>query len=133
MVGGEPSDHMTRAEKVWDIRRRCIRANSGVLWNDHGDILKRVIRQPGTVQGRAVLTKIMLVDVLKTWEWIYEKTADRRDDDKDAADVFREIAHQIEALWDRTADDLTQQSDKVIDLLADRLLVEVPRAKRKRA
>jgi hypothetical protein len=122
---------MTRAEKVWDIRRRCIRGNEGVLWNDHGDILKRVIRQPGAVQGIAVPTKIMLVDALTTWEWVNERRADRFDDE-DATDVFKEIAAQIEALWDRAADDLTQQSDKVIDLLADHLLADIPRAKPKR-
>lgn len=124
---------MTRAEKVLDIHRRCIRANDGVLWNDHGDILKRVIRQPGEVQGYAINSKITLVDVLKTWEWVYQKTADRRDDDDDAGEVYKEIVQQIEALWDRAADDLAQQNDKVIALLVDHLLVEIPRAKRKRA
>jgi hypothetical protein len=123
--------NMTGAEKAWDIRRRCIRANEGVLWDDHGNILKRVIRRPGEVQGIAVPTKIMLTDVLKTWEWVYEKTTDRHDDE-DAVQVHKEIAQQIEGLWDRAADDLTQQSDKVIDLLADHLLVDIPRVKRKR-
>src|SRR5271163_151502 len=42
---------MTRAEKVWDIRRRCIRGNEGVLWDDHGNVLKRIIRREGEVQG----------------------------------------------------------------------------------
>jgi DNA phosphorothioation-dependent restriction protein DptG len=122
---------MTRAQKVSELRRRCIRANEGVLWDDHGNVLKRVIRQPGEVQGYTVLTKIMLIDVLKTWEWVYQKTADRRDDDEDAAEVHKEIAQQIETLWDCAADDLTQQSDKVIDLLAEHVLVDIPRAKRK--
>jgi hypothetical protein len=123
---------MTRAEKVWEIRRRCIRANEGVLWNDHGDILKRVIRQPDTIQGVAVPTKIMLADVLKTWEWVNGKQTDRSND-QDSTDVFREIAAQIGTLSDRAADDLTSQSDRCIDLLAEHLLVEIPRAKRKRA
>jgi hypothetical protein len=104
---------MTRAEKVWDVRRRCIRANDGVLWNDHGDVLKRVIRHGTAVQGVAVPTKITLTDVLKTWEWVNDRRADGSDDE-DAADVFKVIAVQIEALWDRAADDRTQQSDKCI-------------------
>jgi len=123
---------MTRAQKVYDLIRRCVRGNENVLWLDHGDILKRVIRQPGAIEGRAVPTKVMLVDVLKTWEWVRERTADLRDDDADATAVHKEIAEQVETLWDRTADDLTQQSDKVLDLLADHLLVEIPRARRKR-
>ena len=123
---------MTRAEKVWNIRQRCIRANDGVLWDDHGNVLKRVIRDPGAVQGVAVPTKITLVDVLNTWKWVYGKTEETRDDDDDAVEVFKEIATRIEALWDRAADDLMQQSDKCVDLLADHLLVTVPRAKRKR-
>jgi hypothetical protein len=122
---------VTRAVKVWDIRRRCIRANDGVLWNDHGDILKRVIRHGREAQGVAVPTKITLTDVLTTWEWVNDRRPNRSDDE-DAADVFKEIAAQIEALWDRTADDLTQQSDKCIDRLAEHLLVEIPRSKRKR-
>jgi hypothetical protein len=122
---------MTRAEKVWDIRRRCIRANDGVLWNDHGDVLKRVIRHGTAVQGVAVPTKITLTDVLKTWEWVNDRRAERSDD-QDAADVFKEISEKIEALWDRAADDLAQQSDKCIDQLAEHVLLEIPRAKRKR-
>jgi len=123
---------MTRAEKVWDIRRRCIRANEGVLWDDHGNVLKRVIRHQGEVQGIAVPTKIMLSDVLQTWRWLYQKSADRRDDDEDAAEAFKEIAERIEVLWDSAADDLLQQSDKVIDLLSDYLLADIPRAKSRR-
>jgi hypothetical protein len=118
---------MTRAEKVWSIRQRCIKANDGVLWNDHGDVLKRVIRQ-----GEAVPTKIGLADVLLTWKWVYDKRTDKDDGDQDAADVFNEISVQIEALWDRAANDLTAQSDKCIDLLAEHLLVDIPRAKRTR-
>jgi len=124
--------NMTRAEKVWDLYTRCVRANDSVLFHDHGRVLKRVFRQPGQVQGIAVVTKLTLTDVLKSWEWVYQKTADRRDDDEDAAATYKEIAQQIEALWDRGADDLSQQSDKVIDLLAEHLLVDIPRANRKR-
>lgn len=122
---------MTRAEKVWEVRRRCIRANDGVLWNDHGDILKRAVRDAGAVQGVAVPAKITLADVLKTWEWVNDRRTDRSDDD-DAADVFKEVAAQIETLWDRAGDDLIQQSDRCIDQLAEHLLVEIPRAKNKR-
>ena len=121
---------MTRAEKVWNLYTRCVRANDGVLFHDHGRVLKRVHRQPGKVEGIAAPTKLMLADVLKTWEWVHQKTAHTRDDDEDAAEVYKEIAQQTEALWDRGADDLSQQSDKVIDLLADHLLVDVPRANR---
>ena len=124
---------MTRADKVWDLHTRCVRANDSVLFHDHGRVLKRVFRRPGEVQGTAAPTRLTLADVLKTWEWVYQRTADRRDDDEDAAEVRKEIAQQIEALWDRDADDLTQQSDKVIDLLAEHLLVDIPRTKRKRA
>ena len=118
---------MSRAEKVWSIRQRCIKANEGVLWNDHGDILKRVIRQ-----RIAVPTKICLADVLQTWKWVYDKRVDKSDGDEDAAELFKEIAAQIEALWDQTANDLGSQSDKCIDLLADQLLVVLERAKRRR-
>jgi hypothetical protein len=123
---------MTRAQKVWDLYTRCVRANDGALFHDHGRVLKRVMRRPGEVQGIAVPTKLMLADVLKSWEWVYQKTADGRDDDDDTAEVYKEIARQIGTLWDRSADDLMQQSDKVIDLLADHLLVDIPRSKPKR-
>jgi hypothetical protein len=123
---------MTRAQKVWDLHTRCVRANDGVLFHDHGRVLKRVFRSPGEVQGFAVPTKLTLSDVLKTWEWVNERQADRSDDE-DAAHVYKEVAAQIEANWDRGADDLTYQSDKVIDLLADHLLVDIPRARRKRS
>jgi hypothetical protein len=98
-----------------------------VLWNDHGDVLKRVIRQ-----GEAVPTKIGLTDVLLTWKWVYDKRTGRDDGDQDAADVFNEISAQIEALWDRAANDLSAQSDKCIDLLAEYLLVEIRPTKRTR-
>jgi hypothetical protein len=118
---------VTRAEKVWDIRKRCIKANDGVLWNNHGDILMRVISP-----GRAVPTKISLADVLLTWKWVCDKRVDKSEGDEDAAKVLNEITAQIEALWDGAAADLTTQSDKCIDLLADHLLVDIPRAKRTR-
>jgi hypothetical protein len=117
---------LNRAEKVLAIRERSIKANDGVLWNDHGDVLKRVIRQ-----GVAVPTKIGLADVLRTWKWVYDKRADQCDGDEDAAEVLKEIAGQIEALWDRAANDLTSQSDKCIDLLTNHLLVAIERAKHK--
>jgi hypothetical protein len=90
------------------------------------------MRRPGELQGIAVPTKLTLADVLKSWEWVYQKTVDGRDDDEDTAEVYKEIARQIETLWDRSADDLMQQSGKIIDLLADRLLVDIPRSKPKR-
>ncbi len=121
---------MTRAQKVWGLHTRCVKANDGLLFHAHGRVLKRVLRRPGEVQGIAVSTKLMFADVLKTWEWVYQKTADRRADDQDAAAVYKEIAQQIEAPWDRGSDDLLQQSDKV-NLLAEQLLVDIPRAKSK--
>jgi hypothetical protein len=117
-------DEMTRAEKVWGLRQRCIKANSGVLWNDHGDILKRVV-----ARGVAVPTKIGLADVLATWKWVYEKQV-TTDHDQDALDVFEEINARIESLWDCTENDITMQSDKCIDLLADHLLVPIQKAAR---
>jgi hypothetical protein len=117
---------VTRAVKVWDIRRRCIRANAGVLYNDHGDVLKRVVSQ-----GVSVSTKMALADVLATWKWVYEQRARKDESDQDAVDVFDEIAAQIEVLWD-SAVDLNGQSDKCIDFLAEHLLIEIPRAKRMR-
>jgi hypothetical protein len=122
----------TRAQKVWDLYTRCVRANDGVLFHDHGRVLKRVMRRPGEVQGVAVSTKLTLADALKSWEWVYQRTVDGHDDDQDSVDAYKEIARQIERLWDRSADDLMQQSDRVIDLLADHLLVDVPRSKPKR-
>src|SRR5436305_1102858 len=76
--------NMTRADKVWDLHTRCVRANDSVLFHDHGRVLKRVFRRPGEVQGTAAPTRLTLADVLKTWEWVYQRTADRRDDDEDA-------------------------------------------------
>jgi hypothetical protein len=122
---------MTRSDELWNLYNRCVRANDGVLFHDHGRMLKRVFREPGAIQGIAQPTKLTLADVLKTWEWVYENTADRRDDDTDAAEVYKEIAEQIDALWDRGADDLMMQSDRVVDLLTEYLLVKIPRATRK--
>jgi hypothetical protein len=122
---------MTRAEKLWDLHTRCVRANDGVLFHDHGRVLKRVLRRPGDVQGTAAPTKLTLSDVLKSWEWVNDRRVDRSDDD-DAVEVYKEIAAQIEANWDRGADDLTQQSDRVVDLLAEHLLVDIPQSKSKR-
>jgi hypothetical protein len=100
---------MTRAEKVWSIRKFCIRANGTVLWNDHGDILKRVISQ-----GVAVPTKIGLDDVLLTWRWVYGKQGEH---DEDALQVAKEVSEEIQVLWDMHADDLTAQSDTCIDYI----------------
>lgn len=123
---------MTRAQKVWELYTRCVRANDGVLFHDHGRVLKRVMRRPGEVQGIAVPTKLTLADVLKSWEGVYQRTVDGHEDDEDSVEVYKEIARQIETLWDRSADDLMQQSDRVIDLLADHILVDIPRSKPKR-
>jgi hypothetical protein len=79
---------MTRSGKLWDLYTRCVRANDAVLFHDHGRMLKRVFREPGAIHGIAQPTKLTLADVLKTWEWVYEKTGDRRDDDTDAAEVY---------------------------------------------
>jgi hypothetical protein len=122
---------VTRAEKLWDLYTRCVRANDGVLYLDHGRVLKRVFREPGAIEGVARPTKLMLVDVLKTWEWVWGRTA-LATDDEDAAEVIKEISEQITALWDGGADDLSSQSDQCVDLLADHLLVNIPRANRKR-
>ena len=123
---------MTRAEKLWDLYTRCVRANDGTLFHDHGRILKRVFREPGKVQGIARPTKLTLADVLKTWEWVCKKTALARGD-ADAVEVIKEINEQIAALWDLGADDLASQSDKCIDLLAEHLLVDISRAKPRRS
>jgi hypothetical protein len=122
---------VTRAEKLWALYTRCVRANDGTLFHDHGRVLKRVFREPGAVQGVARPTKLTLVDVLKTWEWVAERTAPASDDG-DAAEVIKEISEQISALWDQAADDLSFQSDQCVNLLADHLLVDIPRANRKR-
>ena len=121
---------MTRAEKLWALYTRCVRANDGTLFHDHGRVLKRVIREPGAVQGVARPTKLTLADVLKTWGWVSEKTAQARDD-ADSVEVIKEISEQISTLWDRGADDLASQSDRCIDLLAEILLVDIPRAPRR--
>lgn len=121
---------MTRAEKLWGLYTRCVRANDGTLFHDHGRVLKRVFRRPGAVQGVAHPTKLTLADVLKTWEWVSERTAPASDD-QDAAEVINEISAQIKAFWDGAADDLAFQSDVCIDLLADHLLVDIRRGKRK--
>jgi hypothetical protein len=73
-------------------------------------------------------TNLALADVLKTWQWVCERTA-AEPDDEDAAAAIKEVSKQISALWDQAADDLASQSDKCVDLLADHLLVGIPRAK----
>src|ERR1700730_17855271 len=117
---------MTRAEKIWALRQRCIKANDGVLWSDHGDVLKRVIRQ-----GIAVPTEIGLTDVLLTWKWVCDKRTEISADEV-VVDAFEEIAAQIKALWNSTANDLTSQSDKCIDFLADHMLVTAVKPHRNR-
>lgn len=59
---------------------------------------------------------------------ISEKTVQARDD-ADTVEVISEIGEQIAALWDLGADDPASQSDKRIDLLAEHLLIDIPRAK----
>lgn len=115
---------MTRAEKVWAVRRLCIRGNENVLWNDHGDVLKRVVSR-----GVAVPTKITLEDVLKAWRWAFDRKAGHDVGDQDAIDVFDEITSQIRGLWD-SGTDLMQQSDACIDFLFQHL--EVPKKRTKR-
>ena len=106
---------MARAEKLSNLRQRCIRANEGSLWKDHGDVLMRVIRQ-----GVAIPSKIGSPDILVTWKWVYNKQAEI-DRDKDAVEVFEEITKQVEALWDRRAHGIDSQSDRSVDLLVDHL------------
>jgi hypothetical protein len=100
-----------RYERVWAIRRVCIKGSNNRLWNDHGDVLKRVVRQ-----GFAIPTKIGLSDVLSAWKWIRERKGIDEGDD-DAVNVVEEIAERITTLWDTQPDDLTYQSDGCIDYL----------------
>lgn len=96
---------MTRAEKLWALYTRSIRASDGTLFHDHRKILKRVIQKPGDAQGIAHPTKLTLADALKTWEWVNEKTTQTRDD-ADSVEVISEISERITALWDLGADDV---------------------------
>jgi hypothetical protein len=102
---------MNRYEKVGAIRGVCIKGSSNKLWNDHGDVLKRVVQQ-----GVAVSTKIGISDVLVAWTWVSDRQGMAEDDD-DAANVVKEIANQMIALWDVRPDDLIYQSDGCVDVL----------------
>ena len=84
---------MTRAEKHWDLYTRCVRAKQGTLFHDHGRVLKRVIREPRSVQGIARPTKLTLADVLLTWDWVNEKVAPECDD-ADSIEVFEKPADE---------------------------------------
>jgi hypothetical protein len=108
---------MNRYEKVWAIRRECIKGSNNKLWNDHGDVVKRVVSQ-----GVAIPTKIGLLDVLLAWKWISEQRA-VEESDGDAANVLKEIADRIGALWDKQPDDLIYQSDTCIEYLHHHLCV----------
>jgi hypothetical protein len=102
---------MNRYERVWDIRRMCIKGSNNKLWNDHGDVLKRVVRQ-----GVAVPTKIGLSDVLLAWKWVSERQGMEEGDD-DAANVVKEARDRMTALWDMPPDDLIYQSDACVEYL----------------
>jgi hypothetical protein len=106
---------LTRDEKLWRLRKACMKANPA-LWNDHGDILKRVVSQ-----GVAVPTKIGLADVLLAWNWEWQKRPPGNEDDEDAAQVYKEIITRILVLWNVRADDLSKQSDECIDYLESHL------------
>lgn len=96
---------------MWAIRRVCIKGSNNKLWNDHGDVLKRVVHQ-----GVAVSTKIGLSDVLLAWKWVSERQGVDEGDD-DAANVVKEAADRMTALWDMQPDDLVFQSDVCVDYL----------------
>lgn len=106
---------MVRDEKIWSIRRTCIKANPQ-LWNDHGDILKRVISL-----SVAVPTKIGLADVLLAWKWIDEKKSPIEEQDTDALQASSEVTSKITQLWNVRRDDLFTQGDACIDFLATHL------------
>ena len=91
---------MNRYEKVWAIRRVCVKGSNNKLWNDHGDLLKRVVGY-----GVAVPTRIELSDVLLAWKLLSEKQGMEEGDD-DAANVVKEAADRMTALWDMHPDDL---------------------------
>jgi hypothetical protein len=100
-----------RYEKVWATRRVCIKGSNSKLWNDHGDVLKRIVGQ-----GVAVPTKIGLSDVLLAWKWVSDRQGIGESDD-DAANLVKEVADRMTTLWDMQPDDLIYQSDGCIDYL----------------
>jgi hypothetical protein len=106
---------MDRSEKIWEIRRACIKANLD-LWNDHGNVLKRRM-----TAGVAVPTKLGLADVLLAWKTVnYQKMED--DEDEDTMNAAQELTAQIVFRWDVRRDDINEQADGMIDLLADLIL-----------
>lgn len=115
---------MTRDEQLWGIRKACIKANQK-LWNDHGNILMRVV-----AQGVAVPTQIGLADVLLAWQRVIG--ASDKEQDEDAVQVSTEIVTQIISLWNVRTDDLTKQSDECISYLATRIIKEPIRKRRSR-
>jgi len=108
---------MRPADKIWQIRALCIKANSK-LWNDHGDVLKRVI-----APGIAVPSKIGLSDVLEAVSWNNNKHPSSDALDEDGIHVRREIVDKMIILWDRTSDDLELQSEPCIKYLSEVLLI----------
>ena len=106
---------MNRYEKVWAIRRVCIKGSNNKLWNDHGDVLKRIVSQ-----GVAVPTRIGLSDIMLVWKWFSERQGIDEGDD-DASNVVREAADRMTVLWDMQPDDLIYQSDACVDYLHNHL------------
>lgn len=106
---------MNRGARIWEIRRACIEANPD-LWNDHGDILKRRI-----AQGVAVPTKVGLADVLLAWKVANDQKL-TNDADEDAMNVAQELTAQIVSKWNVRKDDIDEQADGTIGLLADLIL-----------
>jgi hypothetical protein len=106
---------LTRDEKLRHLRKACMKANPA-LWNDHGDVLKRVVSQ-----GVAVPTQIGIADVLLAWNWEWQKEQPVQDSDEDAGQVYKEVIAQIISVWNMKTDDLSKQTDECIDYLSSRI------------
>jgi hypothetical protein len=88
-----------------------MKGSNNKLWNDHGDVLKRVVGQ-----SVAVPTKIKLSDALLAWKLVRERQGGDAGD-SDAVNVVNEVEEWITARWDTQPDDLIYQSDECINYL----------------
>jgi hypothetical protein len=107
---------LNRAETIWKIRRACVKANPK-LWIDHGDILKRRV-----AQGIAVPTTLGVADILLAWQIMKDKNAAAKEGDEDAVHLDREETLRIISHWNVRKDDIDEQDDECISVLANLLV-----------
>jgi hypothetical protein len=114
-IGGKIAVHLDRSETIRKIRRACIKANPD-LWNDHGDVLKRRL-----AQGVAVPTRLGLADVLMAWK-VTSARKGAVEGDEDALRIAQELIARIASKWNIRKDDINEQDDDCVLMLADLIL-----------